>query len=148
MGPEVDQMDDILLNKMSIIENCLKRIKEEYVGHEDELEYNYAKQDSVVLNLQRACEASIDLGTRLIRLNKLGVPQGGRDVFTILERGKLLSPEISKKMQAMVGFRNIAVHDYQKMNFTILRAILNHHLSDFREFICCIQNLGGGTIKG
>lgn len=128
-------MDDVILNKIACIENCLNRIKEEYEGHESELETNYSKQDSIILNLQRACKAAIDLGTRIIRIKNLGLPQGSRDVFALLEKSKIISPSISKKMQAMVGFRNVAVHDYQKLNFMILRAILNSHLLDFHDFI-------------
>ncbi len=134
-------MDDVILNKITCIERCLHRIKEEYEGHENELETNYAKQDSIILNLQRACEAAIDLGTRIIRTKNLGLPQGSRDVFVILEKSKLISPEASKKMQAMVGFRNIAVHDYQKINFAIVRSILNANLADFRDFVKFIYNI-------
>lgn len=38
-------------------------------------------------------------------------------------------------MKAMVGFRNIAVHDYQEINLRILEKILESHLEDFRSFI-------------
>ena len=55
-------MDDILLNKMAIIERCLNRIAEEYVGHEEELLTNYSRQDAIILNIQRACQACIDMG--------------------------------------------------------------------------------------
>jgi hypothetical protein len=48
-------MDDILLNKIASIEKCIKRIKEEYSGSEEEFDKNYTKQDSIILNLQRAC---------------------------------------------------------------------------------------------
>lgn len=130
-------MDDVILNKIASIENCLNRIREEYEGYEDELETNYAKQDSITLNLQRACEAALDLGTRTIHINNLGLPQESRDVFIILQKSKVIPPEVSKKMQAMVGFRNIAMHD-QKINFVIVRAILKSHLHDFRNFIKCI----------
>ncbi len=68
-------MDDIVLNKASIIEKCIERIKEEYVGHEDIFEENYTKQDSVVLNLERACQACVDLGMHIARIKNLGVPQ-------------------------------------------------------------------------
>lgn len=37
-------------------------------------------------------------------------------------------------MKAMVGFRNIAVHDYQELNLVILQKILDHHLVDFSEY--------------
>jgi uncharacterized protein YutE (UPF0331/DUF86 family) len=34
----------------------------------------------------------------------------------------------------MVGFRNIAVHDYQTINLTILEQIVEKHLEDFTDF--------------
>jgi uncharacterized protein YutE (UPF0331/DUF86 family) len=64
----------VILNKVSIIERCIKRIHEEYDNNPDHLE-NYTKQDSIVLNLQRACEASIDLAMHIVADKKLGLPQ-------------------------------------------------------------------------
>ena len=127
-------MDDIVLNKVSIIEKCINRIKEEYVGYEDIFEENYTKQDSVVLNLERACQACIDLGMHIVRIKSLGVPQSNRDVFVLLQKARIINPGLSKKMQAMVGFRNIAVHDYQNLNLDIVRAIIEKHLKDFKDF--------------
>jgi hypothetical protein len=46
--------DDIIINKIETIKRCLNRIKEEYLGSEKELENNYTKQDSIILNLERA----------------------------------------------------------------------------------------------
>lgn len=132
-------IDNIILNKIGIIRTCLKRISEEYKGQEKEIDYNYTKQDSVILNLQRACEAAIDLGTRLIRLKKLGIPQNSKDVFITLETNHVISTKISHNMQAMVGFRNIAVHDYQKLNLSIVHSILENNLNHFEEFIQEIQ---------
>ena len=128
-------MDDVILNKIAIIENCLKRIHEEYDGYEDELELNFTRQDSIVLNLQRACEAAIDLAMRIVRQKNLGIPQTSRDVFIFLKDAGLISSELAKNMQAMIGFRNIAVHDYQKLNLDILRSIIKVNLSDFQELI-------------
>jgi hypothetical protein len=53
-------VDDVLINKAAIIERCLKRIGDEYLGHESELDTNFTRQDAVILNLLRACAASID----------------------------------------------------------------------------------------
>jgi len=126
-------MDDVILNKISKIEKCIKRIKEEYEGFEKEFYANYTKQDSIILNIQRACEATIDIGIRLIRINKLTVPQSSRDVFVILEDGKILPKKLCVKLQSMIGFRNIAVHDYRALNVEIVRSILEMHLNDFLD---------------
>ena len=127
-------MDDILLNKAAIIERCLFRIREEYIGAETELETNFTRQDAIILNLLRAAEASIDAAMHIVRLRKLGIPQQSREAFTLLEENHLLATDVSKKMQSMVGFRNIAVHNYQQISLPILRAILEKHLVDFENF--------------
>lgn len=126
--------DDILLNKAAIIERCLKRVREEYTGHEAELESNLTRQDAIVLNLQRACKAAIDLAMHMVRVYRLGLPQESREAFTLLEQAHLLTPGKADRMRAMVGFRNVAVHQYQQLSLPILRAILEKRLSDFDEF--------------
>lgn len=124
---------DVILNKISIIERCIKRINEEYQNNPDNLK-NYTKQDSVILNLQRACEASIDLAMHTIAEKKLGLPQSSRDAFSLLEIEGIISSELSTKMKSMVGFRNIAFHDYQELNLLILQKIVEEHLVDFYQF--------------
>ncbi len=126
--------DDVLLNKVASIERCLQRIDEEYQGHEFELESNHTRQDAIILNLQRACEAAIDAAMHLVRIKRLGLPQESREAFRLQEDAGLLSSEVSKHMQAMVGFHNIAVHDYQKLNLDIVKAILRERLDDFRQY--------------
>lgn len=127
-------MDDILLNKASVIERCLQRIGEEYSGRETELENNYTRQDAIILNLQRACEACIDSAIHLVRVRRLGLPQQSRDAFVLIEEAGLINKDLSRRMQAMVGFRNIALHNYRKLNLSILRSILDERLGDFKEF--------------
>lgn len=40
--------DDVLLNKVAIIERCLARIGDEYRGHENELATNLTRQDAII----------------------------------------------------------------------------------------------------
>jgi uncharacterized protein YutE (UPF0331/DUF86 family) len=125
--------NDVILNKISIIERCMKRIHEEYANDPEHLK-NFTKQDSIILNLQRACEASIDIAMHIVAEKKLGLPQTSRDAFTLLETEGIIPSSLSKKMQAMVGFRNIAVHGYQEINLLILQKIIENHLVDFMQF--------------
>lgn len=62
--------DSIIINKAGSIERCLKRIREDYIGFESDFEANYMRQDAVLLNLQRACEQSIDLANHLVKILK------------------------------------------------------------------------------
>ncbi|MDP1607267.1 MAG: DUF86 domain-containing protein [Rhodocyclaceae bacterium] len=127
-------MDEVLLGKAAIIERCLKRIAEEYVGHEDELATNFTRQDALVLNLQRACEACIDAAMHLVRIHRLGIPTESRQAFEFLVRAGKLDGELGRKLVGMVGFRNVAVHNYQELDPDILRGILAERLGDLRTF--------------
>jgi uncharacterized protein YutE (UPF0331/DUF86 family) len=126
--------DDISLNKAAILRRCLKRIAEEYQGDPRRLD-DFTIQDSVVLNLLRACEASIDLAMHHVAERQLGIPQSSRDAFTLMENAKLILPATANSMRNMVGFRNIAVHSYQDLQRPILEAILTQHLHDFETFL-------------
>ena len=126
--------DDVLINKCAIIERCLQRIASEYLGHESELETNHTRQDSIILNLQRACEASIDAAMHLVRVRRLGIPQESREAFDLLGGAGVIPPELRDRLKAMVGFRNVAVHDYRKLNLEVVRAILQSRLDDFSAF--------------
>jgi uncharacterized protein YutE (UPF0331/DUF86 family) len=66
---------------------------------------NFTKQDSIILNIQRACEASIDLAMHVVAERRLGLPQTSR----VIEAEGIIPSALARKMQAMVGFRNIAV---------------------------------------
>ncbi len=124
---------DVIFNKAQIIERCLKRIHEEYAGESKNLA-NFTRQDSVILNIQRACEACIDLAMHIVSSYKLGIPQNSREAFEILEENNIIDEALTPKLKAMVGFRNIAVHNYQAVNIDIIEKIINEHLQDMTVF--------------
>ncbi|MBV4450046.1 DUF86 domain-containing protein [Clostridium tyrobutyricum] len=126
-------MNDVVLNKISVIERCIKRIKEEYDNNPENLK-NYTKQDSIILNIQRACEASIDLAMHIISERKFGIPQNSRDAFEILFNNKIIDENLMRKLKSMVGFRDIAVHDYQTVNLDIVKAVIENHIDDLKKF--------------
>jgi uncharacterized protein YutE (UPF0331/DUF86 family) len=137
-------VSDVVINKVAIIERCLARVEAEYLGHEDELESNYTRQDSIILNLQRACEATIDVAMHLVRTKKLGLPQESRDAFDMLGDAGILLPGLRERLKSMVGFRNVAVHDYRQLNLDVVRNILEKHLENFREFCRTALIAAGG----
>lgn len=126
--------DSVILRKAQIIERCVQRIKEEMDGSPGLEALNQTKQDSVLLNLERACQATIDLAMRIVRMKKLGLPAESREAFTLLRKQNLLDDQLYLRMLGMVGFRNTAVHDYQGLNLKIIDSIVQNHLSDFLAF--------------
>ena len=125
---------DVVLNKTATIERCLRRVREEYAGDPARLTDDITRQDAIILNLQRACQASIDLATHLVRLRGLGAPQTSRDAFEMLVDDGVLDETLGTRLARMVGFRNVAIHDYQPLNLDIVQAIITDHLGDFDAF--------------
>ena len=130
----------VVINKFSTIEKCINRINEEYENNAQNLK-DYRKMDMIVLNLQRACEAVLDLAMYVVSTRKLGLPQNKRETFKLLEESNIIDSKMGKNMQGMVGFRNIAVHDYKEIDEKILQDVIENHLNDLMEFARIILNL-------
>jgi len=56
------------------------------------------------------------------------------DVFNALERLGTISQATALAMRKAVGFRNVAVHNYDVISWAIVHAISHHQLEDFRRF--------------
>lgn len=124
---------DIVLAKVAIIQRCLDRIRS-VTGMDPASLDDIDRQDVVVLNLQRAVQAAIDLGAHTLASYGYELPATLREIFVALERQGLLSSASARAMQKMCGFRNIAVHNYRKLSLDVLKAILVHHLTDLETF--------------
>ncbi len=70
--------DDVLINKAAAIERCVARAREEYQADPNRFAANSSRQDAAILNIQRACEAALDMGQHLIRRDRLGKSDNDR----------------------------------------------------------------------
>lgn len=123
----------VVINKFETIEKCINRINEEYENNPENL-CDYRKMDMIILNLQRACEAVLDIAMYVVSTRKLGLPQNKREAFIILEENNIIDKQMSLNMQGMVGFRNIAVHDYKEVDEKIIQDVIENHLEDLLNF--------------
>lgn len=125
---------DLLFAKINNVQNSLERIKKtSHQPHHDLLE-DLDVQDIVVLNLQRAVQSVIDIAAHVVASENLGIPTSQKDLFLILEKNRMVTHHLSQAMQKMVGFRNIAVHDYSTIDPHILVSILEKHLGELENF--------------
>lgn len=126
--------DDILVNKAATIERCVARAREEYAKDPASFATDFTRQDAAILNIQRACEACLDMAHHVIRRDRLGAPQSARDAFVLLAGAGWIDAELAARLGRMVGFRNIAVHDYQTLALPIVVAVIERHLEEFLDF--------------
>lgn len=133
---------DVVIGKISSIQRCLKRIKDITGLDPDSLD-NLDTQEIVILNLQRAIQSSIDLAAHIVADESLGVPAELRENFNLLSAKGILSDELTLRLRKMVGFRNIAVHEYDTIDNDILKSILQNNLKDIEEFYVVISEYFG-----
>lgn len=107
--------------KVRLSSGQFRRVREEYAA--DPTLHNITHVDALTLNLERACQAAIDLAMHLVARDHLGMPQSSSDSFRVLAQAKYISEQSCRAMVAMTGFRNIAIHEYQEMDMAILAGI-------------------------
>ena len=129
-----DDASSFSVDKAMAIERYVTRARAAYFSDPATFATNFTRQDAAILNIQRACEAALDMGQHLIRRDRLGVPQSARDVFTLLAQAGRIELPLAEGLQRMVGFRNIAVHDYQTLQLPITVAIIEKHLDEFLDY--------------
>lgn len=130
----------VILNKYETIEKCINRINEEYEDTPSNLE-DYRRNDAIILNLQRACQAVMDIATYIVSTKALGMPHTNSEAFEILYQNNLINEEVLKNMKGMIGFRNIAVHAYREVDNEILQDVIEKHLNDLIEFARQMLNI-------
>ena len=124
-------MGEVLQNKVATIEKCVNRIQSEM---KHDWKNNYTHQDALLLNLERACQATIDAANHIIKSKKIGLPKQSRESFELLQHAGIISENLATEMKKMVGFRNIAVHDYSSLNLQVVEKVLKSKLIYFKEF--------------
>ena len=86
--------DDVLLNNAAAIERAVRRVREEYADDDRNIRDNQTRQDAIILNLQRACESSMDAAMHPVRVHRLGIPQETREAFDLLERASVIDAHL------------------------------------------------------
>ena len=135
-------MSTLVLGKVAAIERSVARAREEFAAAGVAFARDFTRQDAAILNILRGCELALALANILIRERGLGIPQSGRDSFRLLADAHLIESEHAAQLQRMIGFRNIAVHQYQTLDIAIVEAILQRDLDDLLAYAQTIVRLG------
>lgn len=120
--------DNVSLNKAAIIERCIRRMREEYAA--DENLSNFTHLDALILNIERACQAAIDLAMHIISIEHLGMPQSSAESFSLLHQAGKLDKTLAARLSKMTGFRNIAIHQYQDLDPGVIHFIMKDGWQD------------------
>ena len=127
-------IEDVLIQKITSLQRCVARARDLRRRAGDEFCTSFDLQDAAVPNVLRACETSIDLANMLLRQGRLGIPAESREAFGILVREQRIAGDLGGRLQKMVGFRNVAVHQYRTLKPEIVAAVIDSGLDDLLTF--------------
>lgn len=125
---------DLVETKLESLRRCVERIADKTPPSVDQLVRDPDLQDIIALNLQRAVQLSVDIAAHLIAETDAVPPTTMAENFEVLRKLQIIDSLLAERLTKAVGFRNIAVHSYQAINWNIAYQICRHHLDDFRQF--------------
>ena len=97
-------------------------------------------QDILAMNLTRAVQVCVDIDAHLIATRDVPPPDTMGQTFDVLARAGILSADPAARMKKSVGFRNIAVHDYETIDWDLVYEIAVHRTRDFAAFAKAVAN--------
>ena len=125
---------EVVEQKLESLRRCLQRIETKCPADAETLTTDFDLQDIVSLNLSRAVQLCVDIGAHLISGMDVPPPDTMGQTFDILAQSGLLNTDLADSLKKAVGFRNIAVHNYDAINWHIVHSIARNHLADFSAF--------------
>ena len=128
-------MDRVVLEaKLESLRRCVARIESRRPASAELLARDADAQDILALNLTRAVQLCVDIAAHLTAGTASVAPRTMGEVFDQLAAAGGIDAVLAGRMKAAVGFRNIAVHNYQAIDWQIVHRITHERLEDFREF--------------
>ena len=131
----------VIANKIESLRRCLARVESRCPKDLDALLNDVDAQDVLTLNLSRAIQLCVDISLHILSSSNQAVPQAMADAFTGLVKEGIISVDTEEKMRKAVGFRNIAIREYEKINWAIVYDIATECMADFRVFAKTISEL-------
>lgn len=131
---------DLLQTKLQMLMRCLDRIKSQNIKTLEDLEKSIDKQEIIILNLQRAVQICIDIGNHIL-IDYSATPATMADTFKTMGDKGLITKSCANNLAKAVAFRNIAVHQYDVLDNSIILSVIKEHLTDFSDFAESVSKL-------
>ena len=128
-------VDKLLLGrKIAQMETYLGQVREYSKISVTAYKNDWKIQRIVERTLQILIELCIDIANHLISDKDMRLPTGYADTFKVLAENRIISKNLFKTMEKMAKFRNVVVHQYEKIEPSIVVSILHKNLDDFEKY--------------
>ena len=126
---------DLILAKASSVKRHLRRIEEKRNIDLNIFLKDIDRQESILFNLQMAIQKCIDIAAHIISDEGFGVPGSTNEMFYLLEENDFMGRDITEKMVKAVGFRNLIVHEYEKIELGQVFEIALKDIKDLNDYL-------------
>ena len=134
---------DLILAKAGSVKSHLNRVIEKRNVDLDSFIKDIDRQESILFNIQTAVQNCIDIAAHIISEESFGVPGSTTEMLYILEKNGYLDNDLTQKMVKAVGFRNLIVHEYGKIELEQVYEIAQNDINDLNEYLrAIIKKLG------
>jgi uncharacterized protein YutE (UPF0331/DUF86 family) len=125
---------EVIEQKLESLRRCLRRVADKCPPDAETLGRDPDLQDIIALNLTRAVQLCVDIGAHLIASREVPPPATMGQTFDTLVQVGIIHENLAMRLKKAVGFRNIAVHNYEAIDWAIVHSIARYNLDDFSEF--------------
>lgn len=125
---------DKIIAKLSRLDEYLRYLTELQKVNRDSFLKDYHAFGLAERYLHLAIEVLVDVGKLLVVAEALRRPEDNEDIFVVLSEQKVLSADLLKRLHGIAGFRNILVHEYEKIDRRIVYERLQKNPDDFKDF--------------
>ena len=134
-------MDPLILEeKLESLGRCVERLETRRCASAAELAEDADAQDIVVLNLTRAVQLCADMAVHIITGSRRPPPRNMGESFEELRDLGWIDAALAARMRSAVGFRNLAVHAYQKLDIGLVHKLCYEGPVDLRAFARAISD--------
>jgi uncharacterized protein YutE (UPF0331/DUF86 family) len=123
---------DLLAKKLAFIETCVRDLQT--LADPSRIESDIKERRFIEHTLQIAIQAALDVASHIVSDERLGEPRTNRELFAALSRAGWLPADLTSRLEAAAGFRNIVVHGYSAVDLPVLRDVVEHRLGDLLDF--------------
>ncbi|MCF8084315.1 MAG: DUF86 domain-containing protein [Deltaproteobacteria bacterium] len=129
---------DIILAKTTSVKKHLSRIVEKRNVDLSSFMEDVDRQESILFNLQMAIQNCIDIAAHIISEEGLGVPGSNNEMFYMLQENGYIDIQLAEKMVKAVGFRNLVVHEYGKIELEQVLEVAQNNIEDLQAYLLSI----------
>ena len=129
---------DLIIAKAAAVKKHIKRIEAKRETDLHTFTKDIDRQDIVLFNFQMAIQNCVDIAAHIVGEKGFGIPGSTNELFYMLEENGFLQLEIAEKMARAVGFRNLMVHEYAKIDIEQVYTFAHEHLTDFTDYLVSI----------